>query len=224
LSRRNRSSYRRPILIIITSCLLAGCAPSTGLNFDVGETSTINDDAVSTNTASPMINQSAADLATPVTADVTAEPDDENTDGFHDEVRSALGSLLLRWEQCFHRPAKCDPVPLTAPTSPERERLAEAVSYYSTEQIRTRPGDGRLEWSVESMIVTGDRARVTTCEYDTRIFFDASMSHTELGDIIFDTTVWTRRVEWTLARVDDSWRLWSRRVDRRSPVERFCQP
>ena len=50
------------------------------------------------------------------------------------------------------------------------------------------------------------------------------MADTELGDIIFDTTIWTRRVEWTMSRVDDEWRLFSRRIDRRSPVARFCQP
>jgi hydroxypyruvate isomerase len=44
----------------------------------------------------------------------------------------------------------------------------------------------------------------------------------EIGDIILDATVWTRRVEWVLARNDDTWRLWSRRIERRSPAEKFC--
>ena len=91
--------------------------------------------------------------------------------------------------------------------------------------MRTKPDEGRLQWAIESLTITSeDRARIMACEYDTRVFFDSSMAETEIGDIIFDTTIWTRRVEWTLAKVDDSWSLWQRRIERRSPVARFCTP
>lgn len=140
-------------------------------------------------------------------------------------VKSSFDALLSGWTSCFHRPARCEVESLTAPESPERTRLRESLAYYTTEQIRTRPDEGRLEWGIESLTMSSeDRARITTCEYDTRVFFDSSMADTELGDIIFDTTIWTRRVEWTMSRVDGDWRLFSRRIDRRSPVARFCQP
>jgi len=140
-------------------------------------------------------------------------------------VESAFARLMGEWTNCFHRPLRCDVAQLTAPESPERERLSESLRFYATEKMRTKPDEGRLQWGVESLtLTTNDRARLVTCEYDTRIFFDASMADTEIGDIIFDTTVWTRRVEWTLARTNDTWNLWSRRIDRRSPVARFCTP
>lgn len=140
-------------------------------------------------------------------------------------VKSSFDALLSGWTSCFHRPARCEVESLTAPESPERTRLRESLAYYTTEQIRTRPDEGHLEWGIESLTMSSeDRARITTCEYDTRVFFDSSMADTELGDIIFDTTIWTRRVEWTMSRVDGDWRLFSRRIDRRSPVARFCQP
>ena len=120
---------------------------------------------------------------------------------------------------------RCDITRFTAPDSPERTRLGEALAFYANEQLRTKPDEGRLEWSLEALTFTSsDRVRLTTCEYDTRIYFDASMADTELGDIIFDSTIWTRRVEWTLANVNESWQLWSRRIERRSPAVRFCAP
>ena len=140
-------------------------------------------------------------------------------------VESAFTRLMSAWIDCFHRPARCEVARLTASSSPERQRLTESLNFYVTEKIRTKPDEGRLQWNVESVsLPSNDRARLVTCEYDTRIFFDSSMADTELGDIIFDTTIWTRRVEWTMSRVDGDWRLFSRRIDRRSPVARFCQP
>jgi len=133
--------------------------------------------------------------------------------------------LMTEWINCFNAPDECRIAKITAPDSPERSRLTEATAYYTAEQLRTRPGEGRLEWAIESaQAPSNDALRLVTCEYDTRIYFDVSLADTELGDIIFDSTVWTRRVEWGLRRVDDAWRIESRRIERRSPVERFCQP
>jgi hypothetical protein len=140
-------------------------------------------------------------------------------------VESAFNRLMAGWIDCFHRPARCEVARLTVSNSPERQRLTESLNFYVTEKIRTKPDEGRLQWNVESVsLPSNDRARLVSCEYDTRIFFDTSMADTEFGDIIFDTTVWTRRVEWTLARSGESWSLWSRRIERRSPVARFCTP
>lgn len=140
-------------------------------------------------------------------------------------VEQAFTGLLTEWIDCFHRPARCEVNQLTAANSPERERLTQAVAYYADEKIRTKPDEGRLEWGTESISMTSQhRARLLVCEYDSRMFFDSSMADTEFGDIIFDTTVWTRRVEWTIDRADGAWKLWSRRVERRSPIARFCTP
>ncbi len=148
-----------------------------------------------------------------------------NTDRTFDASAMELRftTLISDWTKCFHRPSNCDVSLSTAPESPERARLADALAYYATEQLRTKPNEGTLEWRIESISASSnDRVRLVTCEYDTRIFFDASMADTEIGDIILDATVWTRRVEWVLARNDDTWRLWSRRIERRSPAEKFC--
>jgi hypothetical protein len=201
--------------------LLAGCTTPTQLSFDGGEpddsdlTSTeLVADATQGDTeesdVAPAVASPQADAATNQSFDATA-------------VEQRFASLITDWTKCFHRPGNCDVSRSTAPESPERTRLTDALAYYATEQLRTKPNEGTLEWRIESMSASSnDRIRLVVCEYDTRIFFDASMADTELGDIILDATVWTRRVEWVLARSDDTWRLWSRRIERRSPAEKFC--
>ena len=227
-------SLRRGISVLASVVILTSCASSKGLVFDgvvtdgVGAdelaASDIAADAFAPDTIDPTGAASLADGSAP-----SDTSDDELSGAVGDATRtgveSAFTRLVERWTECFHRPARCEVSRITAPDSPERERLTESLDFYVTENIRTKPDEGRLQWSIESLTIPSkDRARLMTCEYDTRIFFDASMADTEFGDIIFDTTVWTRRVEWTLARSGDSWSLWSRRIERRSPVARFCTP
>ena len=209
---------RRYLTTFIAIALLTGCASPTELSFDVGEPAesdpvTVTNDATAT----------AIDAELTVTS---ASPEMVgNTDRTFDAaaVELRFTTLISDWTKCFHRPSNCDVSLSTAPESPERARLADALAYYTTEQLRTKPNEGTLEWRIESISASSnDRVRLVTCEYDTRIFFDASMADTEIGDIILDATVWTRRVEWVLARNDDTWRLWSRRIERRSPAEKFC--
>lgn len=213
MSRRIRLDFAS----IVLASMLGGCATPTQLNFDVGEP---------TADTAALGGDSLLALEGAVTAEpTTTSPDQSAADGSLDTtaIEQRFASLITDWVSCFHRPSDCDVSVSTAPDSPEHVRLADALAYYSAEQLRTKPNEGRLEWRIESISASSDdRVRLTTCEYDTRIFFDSSMAQTELGDIILDATVWTRRVEWVLSRNDDTWRLWSRRVERRSPAERFC--
>jgi len=205
-----------PAVVGILASLVAGCAAPTQLSF--------GDQVDTAGTQILLDNSTSAVQSVDVSVDGGFDASGAGAATVND-VEAALTTLLTTWVDCFHAPADCEPNPITAPDSPERARLAEAAAFYATERIRTRPDEGRLEWGVEAVSLTGDnRARVVACEYDTRVFFDSSMADTELGDIIFDTTIWTRRVEWTLARHDGDWKLWSRRIDRRSPVARFCTP
>jgi hypothetical protein len=223
------------VLAVLLASLVAGCASPAQLNFNDGATQ--NHAAVdsSASPADPGLGDSVGDAAN--NTEVSGSPDiggsEASSDGMSDDgdsstqttVGNAFERLLAGWTACFHRPSRCDAARLTAPNSPERQRLTEALAYYTAENIRTKPDEGRLQWAIESLSITSDdRARITACEYDSRIFFDSSMADTEIGDIIFDTTIWTRRVEWTLAKADDSWSLWQRRIERLSPVARFCTP
>ncbi|MEY4400338.1 MAG: hypothetical protein RL072_203 [Actinomycetota bacterium] len=218
-------SLRRGLSVLASIVFFTSCASTKGLVFDgvvtddVG-TGEVAADAFTPDTIDPIESASVADGEAPGDAPSGAVGDATQTG-----VESAFTRLITRWTDCLHRPARCEVGRITAPDSPERKRLTESLDFYVTENIRTKPDEGRLQWSIESLTIPSkDRARLMTCEYDTRIFFDASMADTEFGDIIFDTTVWTRRVEWTLARSGDSWTLWSRRIERRSPVARFCTP
>jgi hypothetical protein len=226
---------RRGLATALIAIQLVGCAAPSELNFSnegAGVASGVNpevsayDDGIGSADAYDDSDALGLDGAIDATDDGGADGADGSADGAtQTAVESAFGRLMDEWTNCFHRPLRCDVAQLTAPESPERERLIESLSFYATEKMRTKPDEGRLQWGIESLtLTTNDRARLVTCEYDTRIFFDASMADTEIGDIIFDTTVWTRRVEWTLARTNDTWNLWSRRIDRRSPVARFCTP
>ena len=224
----------RALTLLVLTSLVAGCATPSGLHFGDDSKATTTpvflDDRGNSASAVPPVDASNGDSFDADVADSSGAADNGNPRSVADaatvnDVAGALTDLLTAWVDCFHAPADCAPNPITAPDSPERTRLAEAAAFYAAERIRTRPDEGRLEWGVESVSLTGDdRARVVACEYDTRVFFDSSMADTELGDIIFDTTIWTRRVEWTLSRHDGDWKLWSRRIDRRSPVARFCVP
>jgi hypothetical protein len=215
------SRFRRATaLAICLTAVLTACTSTTALNFDDLPSDNLLGD---TSENKPSIIDEADELAQLTSEEPTSESAVDASDS--SEVESAFGALLAKWVECFHQPTRCDTTQFTAPKSPERTRLGEAVSFYSTEQIRTKPKEGRLEWSIESLTLpSNDRARLVVCEYDTRVFFDSSLADTALGDIIFDTTIWTRRVEWVLAKEDRSWQMWSRRIERRSPVARFCTP
>lgn len=211
MPRHRRLGFYACVYTCAVVVLATGCATPTELSFDSAVPDT-----------RPALS-STDDVATPVTdvVGLPAQPDDPTPRA----VEQSFSELLTQWVSCFERPLRCDVARFTAPDSPERKRLGESLAFYSNEQLRTKPDEGRLEWSLEALTFTsGDRVRLTTCEYDTRIYFDASMAETELGDIIFDSTIWTRRVEWTLANVNESWQLWSRRIERRSPAVRFCTP
>lgn len=215
MSRRVRPC----MVIVIAIALLTGCAAPTQLSFDVGESANPEPSMLGGNVTAAPIDRASID---PAPSPPSNDADDNTFNAV--EIEERFASLIADWTRCFHRPGTCDVSLSTAPESPERMRLADALAYYATEQLRTKPNEGRLEWRIESISTSSeDRVRLITCEYDTRIFFDASMSDTELGDIILDATVWTRRVEWVLAKSNDTWRLWSRRIERRSPAEKFCK-
>jgi hypothetical protein len=212
---------------VLATTVLVACGSSTQLDFGAGGSSQLDPETAEKvyDLTVEAIKERTDDVNSRIASGEVATADGDTEAASLVAVQSSFGTLLLEWTSCYHRPARCDVESLTAPESPERDRLRESLAFYTTEQIRTRPDEGRLEWGIESLTMpTDDRARLLTCEYDTRVYFDSSMADTELGDIIFDTTIWTRRVEWTLSRVDDEWRLYSRRIDRRSPVARFCQP
>ena len=211
MSHHRRLGFYACAYVCVAVVLATGCAAPPELSFD------------STPAATQAVLPPPDDLAAPA-ADVVARPAQPG-DATPQAVEQSFTALLAQWVGCFQRPVRCDITRFTAPDSPERTRLGEALAFYANEQLRTKPDEGRLEWSLEALTFSSsDRVRLTTCEYDTRIYFDASMADTELGDIIFDSTIWTRRVEWTLANVNESWQLWSRRIERRSPAVRFCAP
>ena len=222
------------LLAVLLASLVAGCASPAQLNFDDAATqSRAAVDASASREEAGLGEFTGDDVTNSVVnesqnidgSDANDTMSDDGDASTQTTVGNAFERLLAGWTSCFHRPNRCDAARLTAPNSPERQRLAEALAYYTAENIRTKPDEGRLQWAIESLSITSDdRARITACEYDSRVFFDSSMADTEIGDIIFDTTIWTRRVEWTLAKVDDSWSLWQRRIERRSPVARFCTP
>jgi hypothetical protein len=209
MSRRVRLTATTALAAI----LVTGCAPPAELSFDTLDSAVVEsarDEQVAQSTDDATVTQVAIDSGVTDTTVV---------------LEQTFATLISGWSNCFHEPARCDLSRITAAKSPERSRLTDSLAFYAAEQLSTRPNEGELEWGIESLTITSaDRARILTCEYDTRIFFDTSMSDTELGDIIFDATVWTRRVEWTLAKTNDAWKLWSRRIDRRSPAVRFCAP
>jgi hypothetical protein len=229
-------AVQRGLCALLFAIVATSCATSSPLVFDTPAPGALGDDTqagVLGTARSTADDATTRDLATDELTAGELSTDAEATDSSgvtpdratQASVEAAFTRLMSGWVDCFHRPARCDVTRLTASKSPERQRLSESLSFYTTEKIRTKPDEGRLQWSIESLsLPSNDRARLLTCEYDTRIFFDSSMADTEFGDIIFDTTVWTRRVEWTLARDGDSWGLWSRRIERRSPVARFCAP
>lgn len=229
------SFLRQAALSVAAASLIAGCSSPAQLRFDDSTGSDVTehqdvaggsvDDLLSqTDSVQPDEGDGVAADGSGDDLDPSASRESSPADT-QEAVERAFARLIGEWTACYHRPGKCDASRVTAPTSPERQRLTESLAFYATEKMRTKPDEGRLQWGIESLSVTSnDRARIVTCEYDTRIFFDSSMADTEIGDIIFDTTVWTRRVEWTLAEVDGSWSLWQRRIEKRSPVARFCTP
>jgi hypothetical protein len=217
--------FDRPfrVLSVAVVVLLSACtSTSPSLNFDSIE-------PLRDPTRDPLLVAPDADLVPDSdidTGEVADQPADIPASATRFDaptVGTLFAPLVDKWVRCFHQPERCDPDDVVAADSPEEKRLRESIAYYTAERLRTKPDEGSLTWRIESFtIVDESTLRMTTCEHDTRIFFDTSFAETELGDIIIDATVWTRRVEWTLRRNRDDWQLWSRRIERRSPAERFC--
>lgn len=221
MPRHRRLGVYACAYVCVAVVLATGCAAPTELSFDSALSKTQSVTQAEFSPPDELAAPAADVVARPAQPGDSAQPSDSTPQA----VEQSFTALLAQWVECFQRPVRCDITRFTAPDSPERTRLGEALAFYANEQLRTKPDEGRLEWSLEALTFTSsDRVRLTTCEYDTRIYFDASMADTELGDIIFDSTIWTRRVEWTLANVNESWQLWSRRIERRSPAVRFCAP
>lgn len=221
MSHHRRLGVYACAYVCVAVVLITGCAAPTELSFDSALSKTQSVTQAAFLPPDELAAPAADVVARPAQPGDSAQPSDSTPQA----VEQSFTALLAQWVECFQRPVRCDITRFTAPDSPERTRLGEALAFYANEQLRTKPDEGRLEWSLEALTFTSsDRVRLTTCEYDTRIYFDASMAGTELGDIIFDSTIWTRRVEWTLANVNESWQLWSRRIERRSPAVRFCAP
>lgn len=235
-ARTSTPRFRGTAVAVLLASLVAGCGSPAQLNFGDVSDQNHGDFGAAALSDEPALGDVADDPAAESVAGeatiVDGSPDSPNAaasgggdSSTHAGVEKAFERLVTGWTACFHRPNRCDVSRLTAAKSPERQRLTESLAFYAAENMRTKPDEGRLQWAIESLTITSDdRARIMACEYDTRVFFDSSMAETEIGDIIFDTTIWTRRVEWTLAKTDDSWSLWQRRIERRSPVARFCTP
>ena len=235
-ARTSTPRFRGTAVAVLLASLVAGCGSPAQLTFGDVSAQNHGDFGAAALSDEPALGDVADDPAAESVAGeatiVDGSPDSPNAAASgggdlstHAGVEKAFERLVTGWTACFHRPNRCDVSRLTAAKSPERQRLTESLAFYAAENMRTKPDEGRLQWAIESLTITSDdRARIMACEYDTRVFFDSSMAETEIGDIIFDTTIWTRRVEWTLAKTDDSWSLWQRRIERRSPVARFCTP
>ena len=171
---------RRGAFAVVLVASLTACVAPPSLSFGEAEQSTpgelsfgdertadensLGDGTIDT-TLGDTSDAASADNDTGPTIVVPAEPastmptEPANADG----VESAFSHLINGWTNCFHRPARCDVARLTAVDSPERQRLAESLAFYTTEKMRTKPDEGRLQWAIESLtLTTSDRARLVT--------------------------------------------------------------
>ena len=138
---------RRCMVTFMAIALLSGCASPTQLSFDVGEptdsglTAThVAADATQGDTDQSsevhMASSSQADAATNQSFDATA-------------AEQRFASLITDWTKCFHRPDKCDVSRSTAPESPERARLTDALAYYATTTHQTQRRNAGVAYRVD---------------------------------------------------------------------------
>ncbi len=83
--------------------------------------------------------------------------------------------------------------------------------------LRAVEGIGQVLWRIDRVWLVGERAFVATCLYDTIVLFDVQDPLDPTDDIVFDDSVYSEHVRWTMEPTPLGWRI----AERITSLERY---
>jgi hypothetical protein len=117
-----------------------------------------------------------------------------------DDLESAFAALMQARIECGRQPYACDVATFTEVNSPIYNDLTELITTRRSARI-TATGGGEIRYRIDKTeSLSPSKALVYTCITDDVVLVD--------GDIIFDDSMMSSLVTFTLTKVEGQW-LWN---------------
>ena len=127
-----------------------------------------------------------------------------------DELESAFATLMQARIECGRQPYSCDVATFTEVNSPIYNDLTELITTRRSARI-TATGGGEIRYRIDKTeSLSPSKALVYTCITDDVVLVD--------GDIIFDDSMMSSLVTFTLTKVEGRW-LWNTGTPTRWTIE-----
>ena len=144
------------------------------------------------------------------TTTLTVEKVETTTTTVAEDLESSFAQLMQARIECGQDPYSCDVATFTEVNSPIYQDLKQLIETRRSAHI-TATGGGSIRYRIEKTQVLSDSSAVIdTCITDDVVLVD--------GDIIFDDSMMSSLVTFTLVKVDDLW-LWYKGTSTRWTTE-----
>jgi hypothetical protein len=122
-----------------------------------------------------------------------------------DQVRADFDSDRLAREQCSVDPTTCDYAAIAVSGSPIDVQMHELVWMRVQLNVRTKPGFGQIQSTIENVSVAGDTAQLTVCAFDTAAMFEIHDPANPDDDTVFDDVPYSTRSQWEMKLTNGRW-------------------
>jgi hypothetical protein len=139
-----------------------------------------------------------------------------------DQVRADFDSARVAREQCSVDPTTCDYAAIAVPDSPIDAQMHEMVWMRVQLNVRTKPGFGQIQSTIESVTVAGDTAQLTVCAFDTAALFEIHDPANPDDDTVFDDMPYSTRSQWEMKLTNGRWLMVSNTELERGPDGALC--
>ncbi len=192
--------YGAPLVVLATSC----GAPSDELTFNTVTTSS----AATTTTIAP---SERVDSVVAIDTDITQH------------IVSDFGQISQQRAQCGRTPSQCPINRMTVAGSPLFRSLTSIMNERVVGHLYTRKDSGKLRVRIESVeIIDTIRATVHTCIFDSVVLFDSGQVDSAADDIVFDDSVISAFMVWSVQLDHGIWKWVSSTATQRKIGADIC--
>jgi hypothetical protein len=178
-------SYGAPLVVLATSC----GSPSNELTF---------------NTATPTSTWSSTTTITP--SERVESVVATNTD-VTQHIVSDFSRISQQRAQCGRTPEQCPIRQMTLKGSPLYNSISSIMKERKIGHLYTRKDAGKLRVRIESVeMIDTIRATVHTCIFDSVVLFDSGQINSAADDIVFDDSVISAFMVWTVQLDHGIWK------------------
>ena len=174
---------------ILALGLVGACGGTSGeVVGRLGELHSLNTGASSESTTQPTTSLASGDVGK------------SSTMGNKEDLENVFAQLMQARIECGRNPYSCDVATFTEVNSPMYLNLTELIDTRRRAHI-TATGGGQIRYRIDKVeMVSDSKALMYICMTDDVVLVD--------GDIIFDDSMMSSLVTFTLVKVDEQW-LWS---------------